>query len=88
MSPWAVLERPIAFASDDWIYMGACKKPTIVFLASSLGVGGSETKVVKLANSFARAGEKVEIDLLERDLVLTSRNRVQPDATSCDLPCK
>ncbi len=33
-------------------------------------------------------GEKVEIDLLERDLVLTSRNRVQPDATSCDMPCK
>jgi len=41
--------------------MDVCERPTIIFLISSLGVGGSETKVVKLANSFAKAGEKVEV---------------------------
>ncbi len=31
---------------------------------------------------------KVEFDLFERDLAFTTRNRVQPIATSCDLPRK
>lgn len=44
--------------------MSASEKPKLVFLVSSLGVGGSETKVVKLANSFAQLEEQVEVAYL------------------------
>ena len=55
------------------------ERTTILFLLNSLGLGGSETKVVKLANTFAEAGSPVAVAYLNRPDTLSGALRDDVD---------